>query len=138
MIGILHRSVGDLIMDTVIYVKETPDKGRGVFALATFLKGEIIEVAPYIAVPAKEHNIIEQTSLNNYWYLVNGKKDCAIGLGYTSLYNHSNNPNATYFIRSKSKTIKIVASVDILANQEITIDYGYDPAEIETNHANQI
>ena len=117
-------------MNGKIYVEQTPDKGRGVFALITFSEGDVIEVAPFIKVPGKDYEKVTNTVLNNYWYDLN-KKDCAVGLGYTSLYNHANEPNATYVLNSKNQTIKIVALKDIVKDQEITIDYGYDPAEVK-------
>jgi SET domain-containing protein len=111
------------------YIKSAGSKGRGVFAAIAISKGQIIEIAPYIHIPAAEYDRVADTTLSNYWYGANGRA-CAIGLGNTSLYNHSDAPNADYAIRTRSKTIKIVALENMAVGQEICIDYGYDPGAV--------
>ena len=111
------------------YVKQAGSNGRGVFAATPISKGQVVEIAPYIHIPAADYDKIADTFLSNYWYGARGRA-CAIGLGNTSLYNHSNTPNAEYIVRSKSKTIKIVAVKNIAQDKEIYIDYGYDPATL--------
>lgn len=109
-----------------IEVKSAGAKGRGVFATASIKKGELIETSPYIEVPAKDHDVIAETMLENYWYHVRGKVR-AIGLGLTSLYNHSLKPNADFRVVSVNKTVSIIALRQIKKGEEIVFDYGYDP-----------
>lgn len=109
----------------MIEVKSAGKKGRGMFAIAGISKGTVIEQSPYIHIPLEDFEDIEQTTLHRYWFHVNSRA-CAIGLGHTSLYNHSKKPNAEWFISPRTKTIKIKALRDIRKNQEITIDYGYE------------
>lgn len=76
-----------------ISVKDSPGKGRGVFAQRNFKKGEVIETCPVIVLPAKEIDSLELTQLYNYYFAWGpDSKDGAIALGYGSLYNHSYNP----------------------------------------------
>jgi SET domain-containing protein len=109
-----------------IKIKKAGSKGRGVFAIKRFKKGEVIEISPYIETLEQDYNKLCKTMLMSYWYEVSGNK-CAIGLGFTSLYNHSLSPNASFSVREKSKTIKIVAYRDIDIGDEICFNYGYDP-----------
>jgi SET domain-containing protein len=111
-----------------IKIKKAGNKGRGVFATKRFKKGETIEVSPYIETLAKDYKKLSVTRLMYYWYGVRGKK-CAIGLGFTSLYNHSLTPNSYFVVREKSKTIKITAHKDIAIGEEICFNYGYNPLE---------
>src|SRR6266480_7580798 len=80
-------------------VCNTAAKGRGVFALAKFAKGEVIETAPVILIPAEQWHHIEPTVLALYIYNFGptaAQEHAAIALGYGSLYNHSFKPNAKY------------------------------------------
>jgi SET domain-containing protein len=111
-----------------IEVKQAGAKGRGVFACKRFKKGEVIELSPYILVPAKDYSTIKKTRLTYYWFSVHGNV-CAIGLGCTSLYNHMEKPNAAWIILKRSAKIRIVAIKDIARGEEICTNYGYDPTD---------
>lgn len=113
----------------MIRVGNAGKKGRGIFATTNIPEGSIIEQSPYIHIPSKDFEYLQETIIERYWFYVSGRNDkatCAIGLGYTSLYNHSKKPNADWIILPKSKTIKVMALRDIRKNQEITINYGYE------------
>ena len=67
----------------LISVKESPGKGRGVFAQKYFKKGEVIETCPVIVLPAEEIDALELTQLYNYYFAWGPEsKDAAIALGY--------------------------------------------------------
>jgi uncharacterized protein len=108
-----------------VYVGSAGKKGRGVFARKRLKKGETIESAPYIEIPPKDDKKLSGTIIESYWFEVKGKWS-ALGLGFTSLYNHSENPNATFFINQKSRTIRIQATQAISKDEEILINYGYE------------
>ncbi len=114
----------------MIEVKAAGKKGRGIFATQSISKGSVIEKSPYIFIPSKDFEELMVTVIRYYWFYVRDNKrdnpSCAIGLGYTSLYNHSKTPNAEWRIFPRSKTIKITALRNIRKGQEITINYGYD------------
>lgn len=103
-------------------------KGRGIFAKSQIEPFEIIELSPYIEVPDFDHDILKLTIINYYWFCLL-KKMCAVGLGYTSLYNHSDNCNAKFKINKKTRTIKIIAIAKIAPGEEICINYGYDASK---------
>lgn len=112
----------------MIEMRDAGKKGRGMFATAFIPKGTVIEQSPYIHIPSEDFEDLQHTTIQRYWFYVSGKTDkptCAIGLGHTSLYNHSTRPNAEWNILPRSKMIKIKTVRDIRKNQEITINYGY-------------
>lgn len=113
-----------------ISVKNSPGKGRGVFAQQNFKKGEVIETCPVIVLPAEDIDSLELTELYNYYFAWGpDSKDAAIALGYGSLYNHSYNPNARYYKDFENGLLKYVCIRDIQKGEEITINYNCDPED---------
>lgn len=112
-------------MDTILHktiIGNTERKGRGVFAVKSLFKDELIEIAPVIVIPEKEREFIDKTILTNYYYEW-GEYGIAIGLGLSSLYNHSSHPNAIYVKKLDERTIEFFAWRDIEAGEEITVNY---------------
>lgn len=105
-------------------VRRSKRKGRGVFALRSFKKGELIESCPVILLPVKLAN--KSDELETYVYGWDDKKD-ALLLGYGSIYNHSYTPNTRYEENFKAKTMEFIAYTDIAVGDEIVVTYnGYD------------
>ena len=115
---------------SLITVKDSPGKGRGVFAQRNFKEGEVIEICPVIVLPAEEIDALELTQLYSYYFAWGPEsKDAAIALGYGSLYNHSYTPNARYYKDFDNSLIKYVCITDIQKDEEITISYNWDPED---------
>lgn len=106
------------------YVGRAGRKGRGVFARKRLTSGELVESSPFIVIPPRDDSRLSDTIVESYWFEVKGKWS-AIGLGFTSLYNHSEEPNATFLVSKKRRTITIKAIKSIKRDEEITINYGY-------------
>ncbi|MFJ7829564.1 SET domain-containing protein [Peribacillus sp. NPDC097284] len=103
-------------------MKNTGKYGRGIFATRDIKKDELLEVSPVVVSPKKDWKYLKKTSLFEhcfYW----GDDDTAIALGYGSLFNHSYTPNARYDNNEDRLTIDFYAYADILAGEEITINY---------------
>jgi hypothetical protein len=103
--------------------------GRGMFATRKFLKGELIERAPIVAIDEKKWPNAAKTILSDYafdW----GEKDehAAIAMGYISIYNHSYTPNAQLEQMLDELMMEIIAIKDIEDGEQITINYNGDPA----------
>jgi SET domain-containing protein len=105
-----------------LYILDSESKGRGVFTSRDIPKGSIIESAPVIICSEKDRLIIHKTLLHDYYFLWN-ENECAIALGYGSLYNHSDKPNADFALDYMSNTIDFSAIMDIQAGEEIMINY---------------
>lgn len=104
-----------------IRIAETPH-GRGVFATAGFAKGDVIEVCPILALGKDDAGGI----LDDYVVdLGDGSEGVALMLGYGSLYNHSEQPNAEYSWETDDSYC-FTATRDIAAGEQITITYGDD------------
>ena len=107
------------------YVAPAGKKGRGVFARKKLKTSEVVEVSPYIHLPRRDGKTLTQTMINSYWFDLENQS-AAIGLGHTSMYNHSQTPNAEFSINRKRRTITIKTLKAIQPDEEITISYGYE------------
>ena len=117
-----------------IEVKQSSIHGLGVFARQKFRKGELIEKSPIILLDKTERELLQLTSLFSYYFILkNDKTPAALGLGLSSLYNHSYNANAFYGINAKKAIIIFKSVTDINAGEEITINYNgrpFDPSPV--------
>ncbi|MBM7655397.1 SET domain-containing protein [Neobacillus cucumis] len=102
--------------------------GRGIFATRNIEKGELIHEAPVIISPSKEYKNLRKTVFIEYvfWWGEN-LEECALALGYGSLFNHSFQPNALYKLNLANKTIDFYAHTNIVEGEEILINYNGDP-----------
>lgn len=94
--------------------------GRGVFARAAIAKGETIELCPVLGLAEDDAGGV----LNDY-VVDDGDGGQVLMLGYGSLYNHSDDPNAEYVLEADD-AYAFLATRDIAAGEEITITYGKD------------
>ena len=107
-----------------VEVKPSLGRGRGVFAIQPISRDELIESCPVIRFEPKYRAVLEATPL--YQCLYGWSDDCrevAIALGYGSLYNHSDEPNASYHRNRSRNAIDFIATKFIAAGEEITISY---------------
>ncbi|HQX52384.1 MAG TPA: SET domain-containing protein [Planctomycetaceae bacterium] len=121
-----------ITQSSLIEVKHTKTKGRGVFAREFIPVDTVFERVPLLIIPAKE--ILQaETDTTLLGYIFEYKKHVALALGYGSLYNHSYNPNARYDdIGRQTKEFRSLR--DIYPGEEITINYNgaediMDPVE---------
>ena len=107
-----------------VEVKPSLGRGRGVFAIQPISCDQLIESCPVIPFEPKYRAVLEATPL--YDYLYGWSDDCrevAIALGYGSLYNHSDEPNALYHTNRNRNAIDFIATRPIAAGEEVTISY---------------
>lgn len=111
-----------------LYIGHTEAKGRGVFTTASISEGDLIEVCPVIIIPKLELPVIHKTILHDYYFLWGETlTDCAIALGFGSLYNHELHPNANFILDLENETIDIFAIRDIDEGEELTLNYHGEP-----------
>ncbi len=107
-----------------LYIQREEGKGRGVFTAVDISEGDLIEVCPIIKIPKSQLPIIHKTVLHDYYFLWGEHlEDCAIALGFGSLYNHKTFPNANFILDLDNDTIDVVAIKDIKAGEEISLNY---------------
>jgi uncharacterized protein len=113
-----------------LYILDSQHKGRGVYTSVDIQEGDIIEIAPVIVLSKVELPIIHKTHLHDYYFLWGpNMEDCAIALGFGSLYNHEVHPNANFILDFDNNTIDFVAVMNIAAGSEITINYNGEPGD---------
>ena len=90
---------------------------RGVFANQDYKTGDIIEICPALQ-QSKKHS---DGNIKNYLFHLNSETDL-VGFGYCSMYNHSDQPNASWIVNEDR--IQIYATSDIIKDEEIFVSYG--------------
>lgn len=120
------RDAGPSAAAPALAVRNIPPKGRGVFSCRRFVRGELIERSPVIVMPLDQYTLLEQTALKDY-YFDWGEHACAVPLGLSVLYNHSESPNAAVLRYLDLALVEFVALRDIEAGEEITHRYACPP-----------
>ena len=113
---------------TGLSVQSSPIHGLGVFTSLPLKKGELIERAPLILLETADKEYLRNTMLYHFYFVVNNQQTpAALGLGFSSLYNHSPQANSLYRISVKRQTLDIIAVRSIAAGEEITLNYNGRP-----------
>ena len=107
-----------------IEIKESPGKGLGVFATTLIYEGEIIETCHLITLPIDHTTGHILTDYRFNWPQGLNAQEQVIALGYGSLYNHSNNPNARWEDHPEHKAFNFIATQNIFSGEEICVYYG--------------
>ncbi|NII82711.1 MULTISPECIES: SET domain-containing protein-lysine N-methyltransferase [unclassified Pedobacter] len=112
-------------MTKQLYLKTIKGKGRGVFCNTAIREGEVIEVCPVIIIPAKEFAALNATALMDYSFYFNKEENTlSLTMGFGSMYNHKQYPNAVYILDRGKKQMVFTAHEQIDAHTEICINYG--------------
>ncbi len=103
-------------MENLIYVKDTPQKGRGIFAFRNIRKGEIISTftGPRVKIERLDEfppEVVDHLfNVGTHEYLVAREPEVRT--------NHSCDPNAGII-----SDVSLIAMRDIQRDEEITFDY---------------
>lgn len=100
--------------------------GRGIKSNKEYAKGEVITISE--GIPLTESQMPSAKVGSPIWaYIFNGlyPGKYILSLDWTSLMNHSEEANITYFPISDTQ-VKFVALRNIKPGDELNIDYGYD------------
>lgn len=83
-----------------------------------------MEIAPVIAFPDLDPEKVRGTTFYEYYFLWGSPAtQVALVLGYGALYNHSANPNLETIQDIAERTVVFTACRDVVAGEELTIDY---------------
>lgn len=114
-----------------LYVQNSNVHGRGVFANKLFAKDEIIEVFPLSPLAFRtryqgDYGILTYGFINDQCPCEECKRHgnvIYLGMGYSSMYNHQDSPNAQLSIDFSKLTGSVVALKNIEKDEEIFIEY---------------
>jgi hypothetical protein len=107
-----------------LFIAASSNRGRGVFAGETLLKGTIIEVSPVIVMSKEERILLDQTLLHDYIFLWGRSQlQCCVALGYLSLYNHEYRANCDYEMEFDGAIIRVTTVRDVKKGEELCINY---------------
>jgi len=111
-------------------IKNTPNMGRGLFAVRDIRKDIVIEKSPVLVLEKEE---VEGFFIDNYAYHWYPYTDgvTALALGFGSLFNHSINDNIEYINDYDKDQIIFKTMRPIKKGEQLFIDYGYDPLDPE-------
>ncbi|MDX1478432.1 MAG: SET domain-containing protein-lysine N-methyltransferase [Saprospiraceae bacterium] len=105
-----------------LYFAPSEIHGRGVFCASDLHDGDVIEICPVVVLDKGDATWLQTSRLFEYYFIwASGKP--AITLGFGSLYNHSETPNADFIPDYGADAIVFIAQSNIPAGHEITIDY---------------
>jgi SET domain-containing protein len=131
------KDIESPILNDKVYVNKSDVHGWGVFAKQKIKKGELIEKCPVIIEENYHLGYNSWDSLIYYQFVFNVPLDhnnnlFATSLGFGSLYNHNDEPNANWaFYIANVKLILFYATREIKKDEEIFIWYGdIDPQKI--------
>lgn len=94
--------------------------GYGVFAVESIPKDQFIEMAPVILLDS-----MPEDNLSKYVFAWRDGR-LAISLGWTMLYNHSDNNCCEFSINTQHKLLAIITLKNIEVGQQLTVNYGPD------------
>lgn len=118
-----------LFINPQLLIKPSEIHGKGIFAGSNFSKEDLLEISPILELGLPLDLLIDKV-LKDYVFL-NKKAQAGefgpktyLGLGYISLYNHQDEPNAKITFDYNSLTATVTAKRDIYQGEEIFISYG--------------
>jgi hypothetical protein len=114
--------------------------GRAVFARRDLNEGEVFERVPVLLVPTAQvfgtGEVARRAGVAISWYVFTwihpAREYVALSLGYGSIYNHSETPNAKYRMHLPD-VMEFFAIREIKAGEEITINYRGDNADAKSD-----
>lgn len=113
---------------TAVEIRNSPGKGRGVFATEDIAKGAVIEKAPVVVIPKRDVDRALSTFLQYYAFQTDDGRGCVVGLGWVAIINDGGRrANCEFFVTRNALTIK--ATRRIRAGEEVLADYGWSKAE---------
>lgn len=106
----------------MVEIRESPNRGLGVFAVTDIEAGATIERAPVLEFPTNDLYSPAGTALIASYVFARSADTVGLTLGFGSLYNHSWSPNANY--EDLPGNVKHFYAVEaIKAGEEVTINY---------------
>lgn len=112
----------ELFKKADIEIKPSPVHRYGVFAKKDIYPNEVVEECPIIIFDKLTQDYQEAVATRRAFNY--GGDCCVIALGYGSMYNHSEDPNAKPKADQENNILNFIATKHIPAGTEIFINYG--------------
>ena len=107
-----------------LIIKDTLQKGRGIFTSKKIPNNTAIEIAPVIVMSQADRVHLDKTLLHDYIFEWGEKQDqCCMALGNIPIYNHSEQNNCSYFMDFDAQLMMIKTLRKIEVGEELTINY---------------
>jgi SET domain-containing protein len=115
------------MINRYLYIDKSAGKGRGVFSSVDIPAHTIVEISPVIVMNHEERQLLDKTALHDYIFEWGDEKDhCCMAMGYVPVYNHSYTSNCEYEMDTEEEVIRIKTVRNILAGEELLINYNGD------------
>lgn len=95
----------------------------GMYCTEDIQRDSVIEICPIMVIPGEQAKEIVRGYVLYEYYFEWKRDSIAIALGYGSLYNHSEKPNAIFEPDYKNQYIIFKSTKDIPSGEEILVDY---------------
>ena len=110
-----------------LVMRESPGRGRGVFAARAIPSRAVITESPVLVFPHAEYAAHgARTQLAHYAFVWRDAQppSMALALGLGSIFNHHREPNAGWMCDIEARLLRYVALRDIAEGEEVFICYG--------------
>ena len=114
----------DPFLHPLLYVKASPVHGWGVFTRAEISRGLVIECSPILTLPSEPQGLFFEYRFG--WPQNKPWTEMVLGLGYSSLYNHSSSPNVKWESDEENRLLVFITTRDVEAGEELFTYYGDD------------
>lgn len=116
-----------IMINPLLYIDKTDEKGRGVFTKEFIPANTVIEISPVVVMSAEERTLLDKTLLHDYIFEWGpDSKQCCMALGYVAVYNHSYRSNCEYEMDFEKEIIRIKTVRNINGGEELFINYNGD------------
>lgn len=78
-------------------------------------------------VPKNDKSKLETSFLKHYMFQTDDGKFYVVGMGYVSIANHADQPNAEFDVTTDVVVVRAIKNIP--PGKEITVDYGWDEAD---------
>jgi uncharacterized protein len=112
--------------DVELEIRNYPNKGRGVSARQPIQEGTVLESLPVLIIESQVYKKLRKFPFIKHtfvWDIKGKEKSGAIGFGFASMCNHSENPNAAIRKDFENNAIELVAIKNIQPEEEVTFKY---------------
>ena len=109
---------------TKLYIDDSTIEGagRGVFAGAACVEGEMLEECHYVVLSETNYKAIEPV-LQDYLFALPPDNKSVIVLGFAMAFNHSLTPNVSWEIDWEEAVFRFHAVRDLVEGEELFINY---------------